>query len=608
MTDDLLPYYHRELAAIRHLGAEFAKAHPKVAGRLRWVGETTEDPHVSRLIEAFAFLTARTRQKLDDDFPELSTALLGVLYPHYLAPIPSAAIIQCRLSAKDAELANGYQIPRGSAVETDYIEGQPCRFRTAYDTTLWPLEVANVTYQSRPFTAPDSPVARQAAAVLKIELKLLSNKIRVRDLTLERLRFYLSGDGQASWDLFESIHNNCLGVVFRAGDAQQFCDDSVSMVGFERNEALVADTARSFPGYRLLSELFSFPEKFSFFDVAGITPEFRAQADSDRLEVVLYLDRHVADLDRWVTSQTIRLGCTPIVNLYRQRAEPIRWDQARFEYRIVPDARRPLAHEIQSILSVIGTSPRDEVVEFRPFYSVQHAAPRDDAAYWYARRARAGYAGGQIDRGTEMYLSLVDLNFQSAELANWTIDVETTCVNRDLPSRLPFGAGQPTLRLTGKASVASVECLTAPSPTYRPNLDEQNLWKLISHLSLGHLSIVDGANGADALREILRVYDPTGTPEVASMIEGVKQISNRRTVGRVRGGAAAGFCRGVEINLQLDEDRFTGSSLFLFSAVLDRFFALYSSINSFTQTIISTTGRVTPLRTWPPRVGEQILL
>ena len=608
MTEELLPYYQRELAAIRQLGAEFAQVHPKIAGRLRWSGDSTEDPHVARMIEAFAFLNARTRHKLDDDFPEVSAALLGILYPHYLAPIPSSAIIQCQLPPADAELTAGYQIKRGTVVETESIEGQPCRFRTCYDNVLWPLTVASASYQAQPFSAPETPVSRQAAAVIRIELRTLSPKIKLADLRLDRLRFYICREGQEGYDLYEALHNNCLAMAVGSRSSATFVGDAVQLVGFEADEGLCDYSPRSFLGYRLLREFFTFPEKFMFFELFPLAFSQLVQPAADRCEIYLFLDRLVAGLERAVDKQVFRLGCTPITNLYSQRAEPIRWSHTQFEYRVVPDARRPAAHEVFSIDRVTATSPRNEQMELVPFYATAHGSPTEPRAYWHSRREPAGYAAGQIDRGTEVFLSLVDLDFKPSARADWTIDVETTCVNRDLPGRLPYGDGQPVLRFSGKASLARIHCLSPPTPTFRPPTGRQNLWRLISHLTLNHLSITDPQHGAEALREILRLYDPTGAPENSAMIEGLRTVSSRTIVSRVSGGASAGFCRGVEISLHLDEDRFVGSGLFLFSAVLERFLALYSSLNSFTKTVVTTTKRPVPLRVWQPRAGEQILL
>ncbi len=94
MSDDLLPYYNAELAYLREQGAEFAARFPKVAARLQLEAGKCADPHVERLLEGVAFLTARVRRKIDDEFPEITDALLGVLYPHYQRPLPSMTVVQ----------------------------------------------------------------------------------------------------------------------------------------------------------------------------------------------------------------------------------------------------------------------------------------------------------------------------------------------------------------------------------------------------------------------------------------------------------------------------------------------------------------------------------
>src|SRR4051812_30908106 len=130
MGDELLPYYQRELAAIRRLGADFAEAYPAAAQRLRLGPDQAEDPHVERVIEAFAYLSARIRHKLDDDFPELTDALLSVLYPHYLSPIPSMAILQVSIDPQQKDLSAGCHVRRGAPVETEDGPHGPCEFQT----------------------------------------------------------------------------------------------------------------------------------------------------------------------------------------------------------------------------------------------------------------------------------------------------------------------------------------------------------------------------------------------------------------------------------------------------------------------------------------------
>jgi type VI secretion system protein ImpG len=615
MTDELLPYYNRELAFIRDLGEEFARTHPKIAGRLRWSGHGTEDPHVSRLIEGFAFLAARIRHKLDDDFPELTEALLGILYPHFLVPFPSCAVIQCRLDATQAELTAGYHVPRGSMVETDTLHdlGMPCRFRTSYDTQLWPIRIAAAKYQGKPFAAPPSAANVQAKGVVRLTLQSLSPKVTFNQMPLQNLRFFLPGQDKYVHDLYELLMNRCIGVAVASTpddpQAVLLSPNVLQPVGFAPEEGLIDYSPRSFLGYRMLQEYFAFPSKYMFCDLTGLTPEILARVGTkNTLEIFVFTDQHLPDLERRVEAGSFRLGCTPMVNLFRQRAEPISWGQTETEYRIVPDARRPTAHEIFSIARVVGTSPANQEIEFSPLYSTLH---QDDAeaprAFWHATRRRARQPAGRVDHGTELFLTLVDLDLQPARLPRWTIHVDTICSNRDYAGRLPFGGGDPPLQFVSGAPLTKIECLTAPTPTYRPTFGHRTMWQLISHLSLNHISLFDQDGTASPLQEILRLYDPTDSRATGNMIEGLTSVTSRRVVGRVNSPTSSGFCRGMEVTLTMDETRFSGGGMFLFATVLERFLAMYTSINSFTKTRLVSSGRPGVVHQWPPRAGEMVL-
>jgi type VI secretion system protein ImpG len=613
MSEELLPYYNRELAFIRRLGGEFAEAHPKIAGRLRLGPDAAEDPHVERLIEAFAFLTARIRHKIEDDFPEITDALLSVLYPHYLAPIPSLAVVQFVPDRQQGDLGTGYTIPRESALETEPIEGEPCRFRTCYPTTLWPIELRSAGLMSKPFRAPSTPFTAKSLAVLRLELACFSPELTLAQLPLESLRFFLKGQAQHVFALYELIFNNTLGIALAGAhtDREPFLlgPQAVQAVGFEREEGMLPCSNRSFLGYRLLSEYFAFPQKFLFFDLAGLDRRALQKA-GNKLEIYFYLSRSTTDLEQNVTADTFQLGAAPIVNLYRQRAEPIPLSHTETEYRVVPDARRPAANEVYSIDRVTATSPDNQQIEYQPFYSFKHASARSrQKAFWYATRRPAERAGGKLDRGTEVYLALVDLGFRPSAPGDWTLDVETTCLNRDLPNRLLFGEEQPSLRLSKGGPLAGVRCLTGrPSATLRPALQRGALWRLISHLSLNHLSLADYEEGADALREILKLHDFADSAETRSMIDGILSVRCRRVVGRAGGEVRGGVCRGVEVAVHFDEERFSGSGVFLFAAVLEHFLGLYCNVNSFTKLIATTNKREGELRRWSPRAGESVLL
>ncbi len=605
MVDDLLPYYNRELGYVRRLAAEFAEAHPKIAGRLRLSQDAVEDPHVARLIEAFAFLTARVRRKLDDDFPELTEALLNVLYPHYLTPIPSMAISQLTCQR---DLAASQLVPAGVEIETEPAGGETCRFRTAYPVTLWPIAIEAASLRGRPIIAPANPQAPGAVAVLRLTLRCLADAMTFTQLGPERLRFFLRGQTQQVLPLYELLFNNAISVALADSAADPapviLRPSCIRPVGFEKNEGMLPYPARSFVGYRLLTEFFTFPEKFLFFEITELSSKVLLAA-KNKLDIFIYLNRTSNDLERSISADAFALGCTPIVNLFRQRAEPIRLTRSISEYRVVPDARRPGVTEVYAIDSVAGTTPDGGETPFLPFYSVKHAAAaRSQRTFWHPVRR----AAGTRDPGTDVFLSLVDLDFNPAVPADSTVSVETTCLNRDLPSRLPYGGGHPHLQLVEAiAGVSGLHCLTPPTPTVRPPLRNRALWRLVSHLSLNHLSIVQ-EDGVEAFREILKLYDFRDSSETRAAIDSILGIRSRRGTARAPSSDMGAFCRGIDIEILFDEQRFITSGLYLLAAVLERFVALYGSINSFTRLAVKLQGRPGVLRRWPPRAGDQELL
>ena len=612
MGDELLVYYNRELTYIRRFAAKFAEAHPKIAKRLRLSpDDASGDPHVERLIEAFAYLTARIRHKLDDEFPEITASLLDVLYPHYQAPIPSMAIVQLRLDPEQAQLTTGYTVPRQTELETEPIHGEPCRFRTCYPVTLWPIDLTHASLSQVPLSAPATTYSSDAVSVLRLVLSRPSKVTTFAALGLDKLRFFLKGPPQYVYRLYELIFNHTIGVALagssRDSDPLELGRDALSQVGFDRDQGMLPYPARSFLGYRLLTEYFAFPQKFLFVDLAipGLSALGRLGIE---LEIFLYLNRAIPELGRTISVETFQLGCTPVINLYKQRAEPIQLTHTDFDYQVVPDRRLPLAHEIYSIDRVIASPPKGDSVEFLPFFSIMHSLNQGaNGTFWHASRRPAEEITTAGDRGTEVFLSLVDLGFQPSAPANWTIEVETTCLNRDLPQDLPFGGGQPRLQLReGGGLISQIACLTAPTNTLRPTLRHGLLWRLISHLALNHLSLV-GDGKAEALREILKLYDFADSAETRHQIDGILRVGSRKVVGRVQTSGPVAFCRGIEVTIQLDEERFSGSGLFLFASVLERFLALYCTVNSFSKLIATVKGREGELRRWPPRIGERVL-
>jgi type VI secretion system protein ImpG len=360
---------------------------------------------------------------------------------------------------------------------------------------------------------------------------------------------------------------------------------------------------RSFVGYRLLTEYFAFPEKFLFFDLTGLSAKSLV-SDADHLEVFIYLNRTNVELERAVSAESLALGCTPIVNLFRQRAEPIRLDNLAAEYRVVADARRVGATEVYAIESVTASAPDGRARTFEPFFGLRSTS-ENMVAYWHAARRIAESAEG----GTEVFLSFVDGDFDPSAPVDYTVSVETLCLNRDRPSLLPFGGGNPRLELVeASPAIARIQCITPPTPTLRPPLGRGTRWRLISHLVLNHLSITGGEDGADALRAILRLYDFHDSAQTRALIDSLLRVTSRPGVARVPGGGNGGLCRGLEIQAEFEPAPFDSGQGFLFASVIDRFLGLYASINSFTRTTALVRGRTDKVRTWPARAGSRTLL
>jgi type VI secretion system protein ImpG len=622
MSDELLPYYERELNAIRHLAARFAEDHPRIAERLRINPQYADDPHVERLIEGFAYLTARIRRKIDDEFPEIVGSMLDVLYPHYQAPIPSMAIVRFQLDPEQVQATSGYSIEPRTELETEPIQVESlagvgihgearCRFRTCYPVTLWPIELKSASLMQAPFTAPGVSFSSDPMSILRLVLSTTSKGLKFSALEFGRLRFFLRGQPHQVFRLYELMFNHAIGVAL-AGSPQDpqpsvWRGAGLQPVGFERDEGMFDYPARSFLGYRLLTEYFAFPQKFLFADLDLAGAPLR-ESWGNRCEVYVYLNRAMPELGRVVSAETFQLGCTPIVNLFSQRAEPIQVTHKEFEYQVVPDSRAPLANEVYSIDGVRASAPEGESIEFQPFFSIKHGENhREERTFWHASRRQAEVRAEQGDKGTEVFLALVDLDFRPSAPASSIVEVETTCLNRDLPHRLPFSADQPRIALReGGPEISRVSCLTPPTRTLRQPLGHGMLWRLVSHLTLNHLSLVEHAK-AEPLREILGLYDLTQSAENRRQIEGIQEIASRRVVGSVVLDGAMSVCRGIEVNIRFAEDRYTGGNLYLFASVLERFLSLYCTVNSFSRLVATVKGREGELRRWAPRIGERII-
>ena len=602
MDDTLLSYYEQELTYIRELGVEFAHKYPKIAGRLLLEPDKSEDLHVERLIEAFAFISGRIHKKIDDDFPEITQSLLNIIYPHYVAPIPSMAMVQFDPIRPNISEA-GYELARDTAIFSQPIAGTPCSFRTCMPVQIWPVEVVNASFK-------DPDFSRNDGSLLLLEIELATfNSISFSDLSWDHVRFFLNGQSHHVFKLYELLLNNVIAIEMETVDGRgksvkvPLSPNMLRPAAFGEEEALLPFTSRSFPGYRLLFEYFCLPEKFLFLDLFGLE-ELRTLKASESLTIKMYLNK-IPKTKIVVDRDTFVLHVAPAINLFRRIAEPIRVEYMKPEYQVIPDIRRRNATEIFSLDRILSShaSSGEEGVEFKPFYSIRHHLAEAEnlkrQVFWHSKRRTSEK---KDDRGTDVYLSFVDLGFKPTDPDAEILTANLTCSNRDLPSRLPFGDPNGDFNLEIAAPVRAIRCLSKPTPSRRPSLGGGLQWRLISHLSLNYMSIVQG--GEEALREILSLYDFEDSPSTKQQISGIIAIQAKHDTRRI----GLSLCRGVEITIELDEEKFVGAGMFLFASILERFLGQYVSVNSFSQLVVITSQGKEVLKEWSPRSGERVLM
>lgn len=610
MNEDLLKYYNRELTFIRRMGAEFADKYPKVAGRLRMSDDQVEDPHVSRLIESFALLTAQISQKLDDSFPELTDALLGQLYPDYQAPIPSFSVVQ--LTSQNLS-DSGITVKRGTEFETKVDGMKSCTFRSCYETDVWPMSVQSAEYKNSPFNAPQPPSNTPAKSLLKLQLNTEFDNTAIKELGADRLRFYLNGQRHHVYSLYELLNRQLISIGIAAADTPNdvhyLAPEQLKSVGFADEDKVVPYSHRSFSGYRLLVEQFLFPEKFLFIELSGLEQAWPEKANA--CVIYLYLSGANVELERHINQDSLILGCTPVVNLFEQKLEPINIEPSQYEYRLAPQYLDADICEVIRIQQVQILDSDGQKTTVNPYYSQGHPDyVQQQTMFWHSRREFADWAGGHSEAGTEVFLALVDRSFKSpggqVQRDDQVVQVTAQCSNRNLPNLLPYGGGEPGFQIRQHADVIKQSrCLLAPTMSVRPALGDSSRWQLVKHLTLNYFTSDDAD---ERLKETLRLYDFRCTPESRSLIDGIYKVKTVPGTARVSQAGRVAVCSGSEILIEMTQSAYAGSNVYFFACALDYFFAQFAAINSYTRLTVKLKEHEQNYHVWPARVGTKVLL
>jgi type VI secretion system protein ImpG len=616
--DKLFATYQRELVILRQLCLEYARRYPKVAAMLQLGGEACDDPHVERLIQAVALLSARVTKRLDDSYPQFTEALLNLLFPHYLRPFPSCAIVQFfgKPGTEGGASATFAKVPRGTLLQTAPIGGVPCTFKTAYNVEPSAVVMADASFNAMicapaatrlppgatssltlvlESSTPGAPLSASPAAPVRLYIDAdPSLCATLRDLLFMRVTCaYLQIDDNAPWERLPTV--------------------PIKPVGFADDEALIPFSARSHVAHRILAEYFAFPDKFNFFDID--IPALLAREPTDLSRITLHLaisDVHPgSDQARMLASlsaENLRQGCTPVVNLFSRPGVPITYDQRSADYTVLADASSPQAFEVYSVdkVHMVSQGGKGGVIkEFRPFYSLRHGedgGPRE-GRYWLMRHDDTLAI---CSPGHEKSITLVDADCETLEAGRNTLSLELTCTNRELPCSIRIGAPEGDLFVPGAAGGDVIRFRRRPTRPARLVNGPDTQWRLISHLTLNHHSLVQ--EGAQGLREMLTLYDLVQSPVTRRQISGIVAVEPAETTAWMRHKRGTSLVYGIEVRLTLDEEAFAGAGLHLFAQVLDQFLGLYVHLNSFVELVILSHQSGKELFRCQPRSGSMSLL
>jgi type VI secretion system protein ImpG len=547
--------------------------------------------------------------KIDAEFPRFTQHLSELVYPHFLAPTPSMAVVQLQPDMSNPALAAGFKVPRGSAMRSvlGKDDATACEYHTAHDVTLWPIELAEAKFFTHSGALAGTDVKLPSAVKAGLRLRLrTTGGMPFKALALDRLCLHLRGPEATPARIYEKLLGAIEGIlvmpVSRPATWHKVLPKSaLQPLGFDEAQALLPGGRRTFQGYRLLQEYFAFSPRYQFLELSGLAPAIAACADRE-IDVIVMLNRGDAQFEQALDQSNFALHCTPVVNLFKRHADRINLTGDQFEHHVLVDRTRPMDFEVYQIEEVTGYGVGTHAEQaFHPFYTARDLSSlHQDKAFYQIRREQRVLSQRQRLRGprssyigSEAFISLVDAAEAPYAHDLRQLGLTVWCTNRDLPLSMPLGVGKTDFILEAGAPVQAIRCVAGPSQPFPSFAEGSVAWRLLNHLSLNYLSLVDNdpEQGALAMREMLALYCHPADINAQRQVEGIRTIAVKPIVRRMPTPGQIAFGRGLEITVTMDDAAFEGAGAFLLGAVLSRFFAQYVSINSFTETVICTIAR-----------------
>lgn len=578
-------YYRDELAYLREMGAIFARENPRLS---RHLSREATDPDVERLMEGFAFLVGRLRQRLDAEMPELAHTLLHLVWPHYLRPVPP--ITTMRFDLAEGASAAGIPVPRGTTVQTAPHEGEAVAFRTSFDLTVLPFEISEVDLDNRKESCRLSLTIRGKgggglAALAETPLVLFINAHQ--DVTVAR-RLYLF--------LLEKVR--AVQFTPHGGSPQSVAGARLSPVGFGPNEATLPYPPGAFQGFRVMQEYFSCPEKFMYVRLDGL--QRFADQQVDRFTLSFDMAQRFPDASRLDADQ-FALNATPAINLFQAEGQALTVSHGRSEYPVRASGKpeRRSVHAVEAVTGWVQGSGRR--VDYEPFESFRHDSGSEGAAKLYYRtRVRPAVLGTGVDHYLSFVTRLDEIGLPETE----TVSMQLTCSNGAFAAR--HGVGSVTMPTSSTPPKITFSNITPILGEVAPPLNDQILWTLVANLARNFSSLID----VDALRTVVGAYDfRAETDRQAAqqrdlLLQSLRRFE-RKGIDIVTRGRPV---RAHELMLTVAESQIGGEGeMYLFGTVLNQFLKSYASINSLHRFAMTGIDSNT-IHRWTPTWGEAAIL
>lgn len=606
--NSLLPYFEHELSLFNKQSKEFAKKYPKIANRLLMGHDKVDDPHIERLIQAFSLISARINKKLDDSYADFTESLLEVVYPDYLKPFPSVSIAQFNLGIQANAMSEVVQVPRASTFSTQKINGTPCQFQSTQAVTLLPLKINNIDFDTSQ-EIYDSQHGRLNGCI-SIKFKGLNPSFDYQALLQHSLDLYIDEDASQGASLWDILHCDVKQTHIIADRIHKIKGSPFEIIGFDNEQQLLPSHRVSNTSSALLKEYFYFPEKFNFLrlSLGQCCPKLLIKAAMFEIRCYFKFDKKNTILLKnlqQLSDSSIKLFCTPVVNLFKAAAKPIQVTNQSLYYDLVPDTRALFQHEIYDVTQVIESKQTNNRLiqrKYHPFYALNHYEQQDAGCYYHIKRDKDM---AEFKQGFEYQIMFVE---KSREESSGAVSMSASllCTNRDLPAQVVFGQSRGDLFSEGMSGFSSLSLLKQPTRTARFEYTGEERWRLISLISLNFLSLA--AQDAKLIKEYLSLYDITQSVSNKKLIEGIVSITTNIETRRIQRLPQPGFVRGTLITIHINQNRFAGVSIRQFAHLLAHVFGYHASLNSFVEVAISDATTKEEVYRCQPRSGLSPLI